>query len=91
MKHEKSAILDPQGILQHESISLESKQGHKVMVTEKTIGWGRDYDKEQAKKFLEVGKVYTVESMEVHNWSSSVTLKEIPNEEFNSVHFVDAE
>jgi hypothetical protein len=47
-------------------------------------------DEEKARHFLKVGQVYTVERMDVHDWSSSVVLQEFPNIEFNSVHFIDA-
>lgn len=83
-------ISDPKGLLQQESMKLYAEKEHKVTVTEQSIINGYDYDMEKAKKFLKVGEIYTVESMEVHNWSSTVRLKEIPNQEFNSVNFVDA-
>jgi hypothetical protein len=36
---------------------------------------------------LEVGKVYTVDRIEVHSWHTKVYLKEMPGKVFNSVHF----
>jgi hypothetical protein len=87
----KMRILDPNGLLDAPSMSLEAKTGHKVTVTKESIKNGSDYDRENAAKYLEVGKVYTVEDLDVHDWSSSVILQEIPNQEFNSVHIIDEE
>lgn len=36
---------------------------------------------------LTVGERYTVIDVEVHSWHTLVTLKEFPNEQFNSVLF----
>lgn len=36
---------------------------------------------------LTVGEKYTVESVDVFGWYTLVTLKEFPNEQFNSVYF----
>ena len=38
-------------------------------------------------QLLTVGKKYTVIDVEVHSWHTLVTLKEFPNEQFNSVLF----
>ena len=86
----ETKISDPNGIMNQPSMKLDAEKGHRVTVTEQSIKNGYDYDKEKAEKFLKVGKVYTLESMEVHNWSSTVKLQEVPNQEFNSVNFVDA-
>jgi hypothetical protein len=84
-------ISDPQGLLQHKSMSLSADPDHKVSVTEKSINFGYDSDKEKANKHLKIGQIYTVEFMEVYAWNSLVTLKEIPGIRFNTVHFIDAE
>ena len=86
----ETKISDPNGIMNQPSMKLYAEKGHRVTVTEQSIKNGYDYDKEKAEKFLKVGKVYTLESMEVHNWSSTVKLQEVPNQEFNIVNFVDA-
>lgn len=88
-KKEKITFSDPDNILSHKSMGLCSKKGHKVTVTEKTINWGYEGDKEQANKYLEIGKVYTVKTTWVYNFSSIVELQEIPNKRFNTVHFID--
>lgn len=36
---------------------------------------------------LNIGEKYTVIDVEVHSWHTLVTLKEFPNEQFNSVLF----
>lgn len=40
---------------------------------------------------LEVGKVYNLTYIDVHNWYSEVYLKEIPGKTFNSVLFEEVE
>lgn len=54
-----------------------------------TLKGGYEYDEEIAKKYLEIGREYTVEKIVVHNWSTEIWLKEIPNVMFNSVFFDD--
>jgi len=70
-------------------MNIRAKQGHKVIVTPVTINYGYEMDKIHANAYLKVGEVYTVESIDIHDWSSGVTLKEIPDRVFNSVHFED--
>jgi hypothetical protein len=89
VKKEEVTFSDPDNILQHKAMDMYAKKGHKVSVTEKTINWGYNHDKEQANKFLEVGKIYTVKTTWVYDWDSKVELEEISNERFNTVHFVD--
>lgn len=71
-------------------MKIYAQKGHKVTVTEDSIKNGYDHDVKKAEMFLKVGQVYTIENMQVNNWSSTVKLKEIPNQEFNSVNFIDA-
>lgn len=40
---------------------------------------------------LEIGKEYTMVDINVGNWSTYVTLEELPGEEFNSVYFCEVE
>ena len=86
----ETIILDPNGILNEPSMSMYAQKGHKVTVTEKSIANGYPLDEEKARHYLKVGKVYTVQRMDVHRWSSTVVLQEFPGIEFNSVHFIDA-
>ena len=73
------------------TMSLNAEKGHKVKVTDTTIDNGYDLDIEQAKKFLSVGQTYTIESIRVEDWNTTVVLQEFPNETFNSVNFIDVQ
>lgn len=84
-------IQDPDEILKHQPMSLNAKRGHKVTVTKETITWGYPHDKEKAKEFLEAGETYTVEIIDAGDFSSTVVLQEIPNQRFNTVHFIDSD
>jgi len=84
-------ILDPNGVLNEPSMSVNAQKGHKVIVTEKSIANGYPFDEEKARHFLRVGQTYTIEYMDVQDWSSTIILQEIPGVEFNSVHFIDNE
>lgn len=46
---------------------------------------GTDYDKTLVKRHLAEGATFTVESTDVHNWSTDVHLEEVPHVAFNSV------
>lgn len=46
---------------------------------------GSNYDKENVAKHLKEDGIYTIDSMEVGNWSTDVYLVEVPNVRFNSV------
>jgi hypothetical protein len=48
-------------------------------------GWY--FDKDFIKEHLEVGKEYTLDSMNVGQSSSTLTLKEVPGKSFNTVCF----
>jgi hypothetical protein len=48
---------------------------------------GYQGDKDWIHKYLEIGKEYTLKSMEVGQSSSSLTLEEIPTTQFNTVCF----
>lgn len=52
---------------------------------------GYDGDLKWAKKELEVGKVYTIDRIEIYQSSSNVFLKERPGKGFNSVQFTDVD
>lgn len=68
-------------------MNIYALEGHKVVCSSLTGGY--DYHEEVAQKYLEVGKVYTVECTEVGNNITYVWLKEIPNKFFNSIYFED--
>lgn len=71
-----------------ETMEIYSEPGTKVIYTGKN---GYDHDRERADKLLEVGKTYTVLETDVQPWSTGVSLEEVPNEWFNSVHFMEEE
>lgn len=73
-----------------ETMNIYSKNGDKVKVTKGTARNGYTSDQEHVATFLEIDKVYTVESTIVSGFNTSVLLVEFPNQMFNSVNFVDA-
>jgi hypothetical protein len=68
-------------------MNIYALEGHKVKCS--TFDAGYDYDKEVAKKHLELGKEYTIHYTIVDSWSTDVFLTEFPNIKFNSVFFED--
>lgn len=70
-------------------MNIYAEYGHKVIATDLDAGF--DSDIENAHKYLEKGKVYTVDWAEVGGWLTEVKLVEIPESSFNSVHFEDYE
>jgi hypothetical protein len=72
-------------------MDIHAEEGHKIIVTAETINNGFPSDKKRALKYLEVGKTYTVESIDIGKWSSRVFLKEIPTISFNTASFKDLE
>ena len=70
-------------------MDIYAEEGTKVIVTEDSIKNGYDHVEEHARKFLKVGKTYTIESTDVSGWNTDVYLKEFPDEVFNSVSFED--
>ena len=68
-----------------EPMDIYSEEGTKVIYTGKG---GYDHHKEHANKHLKIGETYTVDYTDVGGWHTDVYLKEVPNERFNSVHFV---
>lgn len=85
---EKVVISDPKGLLQISQIDIYAKKGYKVTVTDRSIDSGYDGDIRLAHKYLQVGKIYTIERTDVDNWHTEVWVEEIPNMSFNSVNFV---
>ena len=70
-------------------MNIYALQGHKVKVTEESIAYGYDSDKEHAAQYLTVGSTYTIAHTEVDNYSTDVYLEEFPEIYFSSVHFED--
>lgn len=71
------------------TMNIYALKGHKVKCEKVTSP--SNYDEEIARKYLEVGKVYTVEKTQVNSSSTSVELQEFPGVEFNSTMFDDVE
>lgn len=71
------------------TMNIRSHPGTKVKVTEQTAQNGYIGDQEAVKKWLEIGKVYTVAYTEVGQSYTSVVLQELPERRFNSVNFVE--
>jgi dCMP deaminase len=65
-------------------MNIYAEKGTKIIYTGKN---GTDYDKKYADTHLIVGVTYIVKKINVHNWSSTVELEELPGYEFNTVHF----
>lgn len=68
------------------TMALECKPGTKIRYTGKN-GW--DFDQIESRKRLEVGREYTVSSIDIGSWKSWVYLVEYPGYGFNTVHFVE--
>lgn len=64
---------------------LYAESGSEVVV--KNITNGLMGDRRTAQRYLNVGDIYTVDSIEIGRNSSTLTLKEFPNIRFNTVHF----
>jgi hypothetical protein len=67
------------------TMNIYSKKGDKVIVTEDSIKNG--FEKSYSRSLLEIGKVYTIESVKIDKYNTDVFLQEIPNVSFNSVNF----
>ena len=50
---------------------------------------GYKYDSEDAKKYLKIGEIYTVDYTIVHSSTTEVYLEEFPDISFNSVCLID--
>jgi hypothetical protein len=68
-------------------MNIYATKGDKVRCN--TLSGGYDYHEEIAKRFLEIGKEYTIEVTVVDSWHTDVHLQEFPNIKFNSVFFED--
>ncbi len=68
---------------------LHCERGCKVKAV--NLDAGMSEDSNRAYEYLIKGKIYEVKSLDVGGWISYVTLKEIPNQKFNTVHFIRCE
>lgn len=70
-------------------MDIYARPGSKVVFSNPSRGFNDDQS--LASEHLEVGKVYTVSSIEVDSWYTDVLLVEVPSVKFNSVLFEDIE
>jgi len=68
-------------------MNIYAKPGAKVVFANPNAGYLPN--QEQAKKYLTLGKTYTVKCTSSHSWYTNVYLMEVPNQVFNSVLFDD--
>ena len=67
-------------------MELDTKIGDKVKLT--NIHYGRKYDQEKVKEHLIENNLYTVLNIDIDDWLSQVSFKEIGKGVFfNTVHF----
>lgn len=71
------------------SMDIYTNPGKKVFaVFERgVLQHGHSHEKIEASRYLQPEKRYTIEKIDVWDWSSDVYLKEFPGIRFNSVHF----
>lgn len=70
----------------NKTMNIFAKKGSKVRFLNEN-GW--DGEPESASRYLDKGKEYTVDFVDIGGWCSSVFLKEVPNIPFNTVMFED--
>lgn len=70
-------------------MNIYAANGTKVTVTKESIEAGYPSDSLEAKKYLRVGGVYTVNQTVVGGFHTTVYIKEVPLVGFNSVNFED--
>lgn len=74
---------------ENNTMNIRAHPGTKVKVTEQTAKNGYLGDQEAVKKWLEIGKVYTVAYTVAGQSHTSVVLQELPGRSFNSVNFIE--
>ena len=68
-------------------MNIYARPGDKVRYANPTAGY--PFDQERCRQLLTLGETYTVAFTEVEQCSTSVGLKELAGERFNSVMFED--
>lgn len=77
--------IDPENpAMAYETMPLDSSGGEKMRFTGHG---GYPSDQEHARKYLTLDGVYTVSTLDVGEWSSSVEFEEFPGKKFNTVMF----
>ncbi|PJA86750.1 MAG: hypothetical protein CO141_03215 [Candidatus Moranbacteria bacterium CG_4_9_14_3_um_filter_42_9] len=74
-------------------MNIYALEGFRIIVKAEagSVVGGTEADKKQVKKYLKIGKIYTVAKTKVHNCHTDVHLKEVPGVKLNSTNFVDFE
>ena len=62
----------------------EIKPGHQIVFT---CQGGHDWQRAEAREMLFANAKYTIATIDISNWSTAITLKEVPGHRFNSVLF----
>jgi hypothetical protein len=70
-------------------LNIHLSKGSKITVSKKSIKNGYEPAVTHARKYLNIGHVYTVKSVSVSDCTSSVKIEEIPNQIFNSLSFIN--
>jgi hypothetical protein len=65
--------------------------GHQVKLAPDSLLFGYEEEKEDAKKYLAIGVMYTVKQTVVTPSHSTVELEEVPRISFNTLHFESIE
>lgn len=68
-------------------MNIYALENHKIKLTNLNVGY--EYQKQDLKKHLKLGEIYTVQRTDVYSSFTRVYLKEVPDIEFNSVCFED--
>ena len=71
------------------SMNIFAKKGQLVLVSKTTAHNGYDSHAEDIEESLKIGKLYTISSTDVGGSSTTIQLKEFPNDSWNSVNFID--
>ena len=85
---ERNTKIEAERSLSSPPMSIRSKPGDRVVFMGRN---GYNYELEEAKRCLSIGGTYTIKRIDVHNWSSSIELLEIPGKYFNTVMFRNEE
>lgn len=74
--------------LTDDTMNIHAKPGDRVVFAFPNNGYPADG--RRAAEHLTLGRAYTVERCNIHDFSTSVWLREVPGVSFNSVMFADA-
>lgn len=69
------------------SMSLDTKKGDKITITDATCNNGFESDRLLIRKHLKPGENYTVKYVDLGKFYSVVYIEEVPDVAFNTVNF----